>query len=476
MRSNFRNGQVMSPNPRNRYLLAIVLLSTSACLHAQTSSTAKRAAPPASSSEVSYPTRYELASVEDIQDVVDKIYRYVEQTTPVRIVDLETGASVGSIGRLPRNAALERTELLLLTYEWGITYSAMLELAEVTQNVRYRNYTHERLNAITKLAANAKKRPDAIEVAGKQSGRERALSVGSMIAPRSLDDSGSMCAALIKAHRSGVGGDLRPWIDNYVAYVSQRQFRLTDGTLARNRPLPSSLWLDDLYMSVPCLAQAGKLTGDRRYFDDAAKQILQFAERMFVPERALFMHAWVQDMNPHPVFHWARANGWAVMAMVELLEVLPEDHRDRAAILDLFRKHMRGIAAVQGHAGLWHQLLDRANSYEETSASAMFVYGFARGINRGWLDPLAFGPATSLGWNALTTRVNKLGQVEGTCVGTGVGWDPMFYMYRPVDVHAAHGYGPTLLAAAEMIELRRGKGAKAVQNGGLQFGEATSKH
>jgi hypothetical protein len=52
----------------------------------------------------------------------------------------------------------------------------------------------------------------------------------------------------------------------------------------------------------------------------------------------------------------------------------------------------------------------------------------------------------------------------------------MFYMYRPVDVHAAHGYGPTLLAAAEMIELRRGKGAKAVQNGGLQFGEATSKH
>jgi len=307
-------------------------------------------------------------------------------------------------------------------------------------------------------------------------GAQRVLTMRSMIAPRSLDDSGSMCAAMIKAHRAGIGGELRPWIDNYLDYVSNEQFRLSDGTLARNRPMANSLWLDDLYMSVPCLAQAGKLTGDARYFDDAAKQILQFAQRMFVPERGLFMHGWVQDMNPHPVFHWARANGWATMAMVELLEVLPEDHRDRARILDLFRAHSRGLAAVQGHAGLWHQLLDRSESYEETSASAMFVYGFARGINRGWLDPLAFGPATSLGWNAVATKVNERGQVEGTCVGTGMGWDPMFYMYRPVHVLAAHGYGPMFLAGAEMIELRRGKGAKANMNGGLQFGTAVTRH
>ena len=73
-----------------------------------------------------------------------------------------------------------------------------------------------------------------------------------------VDDSGSMCAAMIKAHRAGVGNDLRPWIDNYVQYVSGTQFRLADGTLARNRPLPESLWQDDLYMSVPCLAQMGQ--------------------------------------------------------------------------------------------------------------------------------------------------------------------------------------------------------------------------
>jgi rhamnogalacturonyl hydrolase YesR len=231
------------------------------------------------------------------------------------------------------------------------------------------------------------------------------------------------------------------------------------------------LWLDDLYMSVPCLAQAGKLTGERRYYDDAAKQILQFADRMFVEDKGLFMHAWVQDMKHHPAFHWARANGWAIMATVELLEVLPEDHPARPRILALLRAHAAGLTAVQGHAGRWHQLLDRSESYEETSASAMFVFAITRGINRGWLDPLAFGPAVSLGWNSVVARVNAKGQVEGTCVGTGVGWDPMFYMYRPVHVLAAHGYGPVFLAGAEMIELRKVY-PSITHDGGVQFGKA----
>lgn len=424
---------------------------------------------------VPYPTPYEPASIEAIQRTLDRVFAYVEETTPIRIVNAESGEEVHA-QTLPKQAAMQRTDLLMLTYEWGVTYSGLMLAADVSDIARYRDYTHERLSTIARLATHAKKHLSEDELTQAMPGAQRVLTMRSIIAPRSLDDSGSMCAAMIKAHRAGIGGELRPWIDNYLDYVSNKQFRLSDGTLARNRPMPNALWLDDLYMSVPCLAQAGKLTGEAKYFDDAAKQILQFAQRMFVPERGLFMHGWVQDMNPHPVFHWARANGWATMAMVELLEVLPENHRDRARILELFRAHSRGLAAVQGHAGLWHQLLDRSESYEETSASAMFVYGFARGINRGWLDPLAFGPATSLGWNAVATKVNERGQVEGTCVGTGMGWDPMFYMYRPVHVLAAHGYGPMFLAGAEMIELRRGKGANANMNGGLQFGTAITRH
>jgi rhamnogalacturonyl hydrolase YesR len=414
--------------------------------------------------KVEYPIPYEPASIEDIRATLERVHAYLLQASPVQVLNGDTGEPA-DLDKLPEHVALARTDFQILTYEWGVTYAGMLLAAQVTGDTRYREYTQQRVSAIAMLAAQAKKNPLPQVAHG--------LGLRSIVAPRSLDESGAMCAALIKADLAGLGNQkLRPWIDNYVRYVSAGQLRLADGTLARNRPLPNSLWLDDLYMSVPCLAQAGKLTGERRFYDDAAKQILQFADRMFVKDRRLYMHGWVQGMEHHPAFHWARANGWAIMATAELLDVLPADHPDRPRILALFREHAAGLIANQGHAGLWHQLLDRRESYEETSASAMVVFGIARGINRGWLDPLAFGPPASLGWNAVASKVNAKGQVEGTCVGTGMGWDPMFYMYRPVHVLAAHGYGPLFLAGAEMIELRKGNANIGVHDGGVQFGKS----
>lgn len=454
-------------------LCAVTLLASASTAMAQSTATQIHTPPQVDPGVYSgrvtpnYPTPYEPASPQSIEATLQRVHAYLEQAAPLRVVDGTTGAVVPDLKKLPAQVALDRTDLLILTYEWGVTYSGMLLAADITGDARYRTYTQDRLAGIATLATHAKKH---LAADGSVPTVAHGMSMRSILKPRSLDDAGAMCAAMIKANRAGVGKDLRPWIDNYVQFVSGTQFRLADGTLARNRPLPDSLWLDDLYMSVPCLAQAGKLTGDSRYFDDAAEQILQFAERMFVKERGLFMHGWVQGMQPHPVFPWARANGWATMAMVELLEVLPENHPSRAKILDLYRAHAASLAAAQGHAGLWHQLLDRRESYQETSASAMFVYSLARGINRGWLDARAFGPAVSLGWNAVTTKVNEKGQVEGTCVGTGMGWDPMFYMYRPVHVLAAHGYGPVFLAGAEMIALLRSQADIVTHDGGVQFG------
>jgi rhamnogalacturonyl hydrolase YesR len=158
-------------------------------------------------------------------------------------------------------------------------------------------------------------------------------------------------------------------------------------------------------------------------------------------------------MDVHPEFRWARANGWALMTLVELLEVLPEDHAGRAPVLGLLRDHVRGLTARQSGSGFWHQLLDRNDSYLETSATAIYAFAMARAINRGWIDPVAYGPAALLAWHAVTTKVNAQGQVEGTCVGTGMGFEPAFYYHRPTSPFAAHGYGPVLLAGAEMIRL-----------------------
>lgn len=423
--------------------------------------------------EPKYPTPYAPASVTEIEEVLRRVHGYLEKASPVVLRNPETNQLVTDFSQLPPRVVIESGDFRIVSYEWGVTYAGMLLASEMTGDARYRDYATRRLDMMAKLATHAKAQAASAPPADPTEMRRNQLRA--ILAPRSLDDSGAMGAAMIKALRSGASTELRPWIDSYLSYISKGQMRLSDGTLARNRPLLNSLWLDDLYMSVPALAQMGKLTNDPSYFDDAVKQIVQFNQRMLVREKGLYMHGWVEGMAEHPVFFWARANGWAVMATVELLDVLPPEHPAHAKILEIFRTHVRGLAAVQGHDGLWHQLLDRPESYAETSASAMYVFAIARAINRGWIDTLAYGPMVSVGWNAIVRKVNAEGQVEGTCIGTGMGWEPMFYMYRPVSVYAAHGYGPVLLAGAEMLTLRKGKGAEAViHDGGLHFSHSPS--
>ena len=269
--------------------------------------------------------------------------------------------------------------------------------------------------------------------------------------PEALDFAGALCAAFIKAKQEGLKANADPLINNYIDYISNKQFRLKDGTLARNRPQDNTLWLDDMFMSVPALAQMGKYTGEVKYFDDAVKQVNQFSQRMFNHEKGIYMHGWVESMAVHPQFHWARANGWAVMTMVELLEVLPKNHPGYAGVLAQLQAHINGLVKYQDGTGFWHQLIDRNDTYLETSATAIYTYAIARAINRGYIDKMTFAPAVLLGWNAVATKVNKKGQVEGTCVGTGMGFDPAFYYYRPINVFAAHGYGPVLLAGSEVL-------------------------
>jgi len=392
-----------------------------------------------------YPVPYKAVKAEEVTEVLNRIYNYLEASSPARLVDRQTKAEVADLSKINSNTVFDQVVFRLVSYEWGVAYGAMLLAGEITGDRKYTDYTLKRMNLIAQLSKYYKS-------AGTQ---QSSSPVRSVLDPRALDDAGSMCAAMAKTLNAGGSPDLRPLTENYINYISAKQFRLKDGTLARNRPLPNALWLDDLYMSVPALAQMGKLTGDKKYFDDAAKQILQFSQRMFNKNKGLYMHGWIQEMNVHPEFYWARCNGWALLAMSELLDLLPENHPSRTAILDLFRAHIRGLASYQSGTGFWHQLIDRNDSYFETSATAIFTYCIAHGINKGWIDAGAHGPMAVTGWNAVQTKVNGQGQVEGTCVGTGMAFDPLFYYNRPVNVAAAHGYGPVIMAGAEMIKLSK---------------------
>ena len=340
------------------------------------------------------------------------------------------------------------------SYEWGVTYSACLDAAKASGDRKYAAYVEQNFKAIADAFPGAMK--------DLKKGKTLDTAIRKVVDPHALDDAGAICAAMIKAEldarknpktRATQVINTAPVIENYSQYIMTKEFRLADGTFARKRPHKNTVWLDDMFMAIPAIAYMGAYTNDSKYFDEAAKQIMLFKDKMWVKEKKLFRHGWVEAMNPHPAFHWGRANGWAILTMCEVLDVLPENHPQRGAILDLLRQHIEGLVALQGKNGFWHQLLDRNDSYEESSCTAIYTYCIAHAINQGWISALAYGPAVQLAWHAVEASIDAQGRFMNTCVGTGMGFDPAFYMYRPVSTAAAHGYGPAIWAGAEMLRL-----------------------
>jgi rhamnogalacturonyl hydrolase YesR len=196
----------------------------------------------------------------------------------------------------------------------------------------------------------------------------------------------------------------------------------------------------------------GRLTGDGRYWDDAIKQVTQGSARLFDEDKGLYDHGWSENTDGYdPRFYWARANGWAALAMTELLAELPAGFSGRDRVLEYYRQLLRSVVEQQDGTGLWHNMLDRRQTYLESSASAMFVYALARGVNEGWLSPI-YGPAAISGWNGLATRVLPDGRVDGICEGTTYANDHTYYEFRGASADTVF-VGPVLYAGVEIIRL-----------------------
>ncbi len=407
-----------------------------------------------------YRVGYGIPAADEVKQVMKRVLRYMEQETPAALVDRRTGREVTDLNRIDEQTQLQRGGFRLTSYEWGVSYSGALAAYEATGDRAYLDYVLQR----HRLLADAAPAFRRLHEAGKCiDGNMRQV-----IDPHALDDAGAVCCSMIKAQLMDPSLPLRPLIDNYIDYILNEEYRLADGTFARLRPQKNTVWLDDMFMGIPAVAWMGRLTGERKYYDEAARQVLLFASRMWVPEKRLFRHGWVEAMQPHPAFFWGRANGWAILTLCEVLDVLPADHPQRPKILELLRSHAEGLAALQHPDGYWHQLLDRPETYLESSATAIYAGCLARAVNRGWIDARAFGPVALQAWHAVAASVNEQGQVENVCVGTGMGFDAAFYACRPVHVMAAHGYGPVIWAGAEMIELLRKQHPK-LNDSAVQF-------
>lgn len=394
---------------------------------------------------------------------MDRILQRLDTNAPTRIIDARTHQVITDFSKPVPDAVMDRgteKKFAPLAYTMGVINSGLLAATKATGDKRFADFTARQFQFYADHLPALSAWP---------SDDERRNPFRDLLQPYSLDSCGAMGTSMIQARLMGVGPNMKTVIDRWANYVHTQQFRLADGTLARNYPFPESVWLDDAYMGIPILAEMGKLSGDHAYTDDAIKQAKLFYKHLFVPSANLFTHAChMGDVTDQPHYFWGRANGWYIMALVTLLDTLPPNHPARPELIDILRQHAKGLASCQSGAGLWHQMLNRPDSFLETSCTAMFVYSLAKAVNNGWLDPEIYGPVAISGWDGLSTRVTSDGRVEGVCVGTGYAADYVFYYHR-LSTDDAHGYGPTLLAGSEMIRLMQnpklwiyGGGGKAI--------------
>ncbi|MDE5870816.1 MAG: glycoside hydrolase family 88 protein [Muribaculaceae bacterium] len=371
-----------------------------------------------------YKTPYGQLNPDSVKADVDRVFNYIESVTPAKMTD----------------GKVNQGTYRLTSYEWAVMYDALLDAAKITGDRKYADYVSDRIRF---LAEEADKASDVSD-----DGQLRQVKD-----PRTLDDAGAMAGAWMRAAMADSTLRISPYIEQYWAVVEQSPVHLADGTIARNRPHYNAIWLDDMFMALPSMAVRSKYKDHPEQLDEAARIATGFFKRMWMPEKRIFRHGYLEDATHQPSMAWGRANGWAILTLCQLLDYLPENHPKRAEILDMYRKHAAGLAELQGIDGFWHQLLDRPETYEETSATAIFAYALAHGVNEGWLEATTYGPVAQLAWEAVSTKINPKGEVEGVCVGTGMGFDPAYYAYRPVSVKAAHGYGPAIWAGAEVYRM-----------------------
>lgn len=280
---------------------------------------------------------------------------------------------------------------------------------------------------------------------------------GQVFITEELDDCGAMGASVIEVYRRDPQKRYRKYITEAANHVSTLQHRLDDGTLVRTFPHMYSLWGDDLYMGIALIARMSDLPDEEKksdYLEDAMRQVINYHHYLFNEDVGLMHHCWYSDVRRPNAAFWGRVNGWALLAHVDLLDRLPEDHPQRPLLIKLLQRHILGIARYQGPNGLWHQLLDKVDSYEETSCSAIFSYVIARAVNQNYIEP-RYASIAKHGWEGVKTRVHPDGQVEGVCTGTGVSDDLVHYYRRPTPLNDIHGIGFVLLAGTEVMRLSK---------------------
>ena len=228
------------------------------------------------------------------------------------------------------------------------------------------------------------------------------------------------------------------------------------------------MWLDGLYMAGPLLAHYAALAGKPDYLELAIRQIFIMYAHMRDPKSGLLYHGWdptgkAEWANPETGCSpeiWARACGWFVLAVAEMLDYIPEDHPQRAKIIAIQQELIEAVVRNQSDEGRWYEVVDKwqeAGNWPENSGTCLFIYSICKGIRKGYIDKKFFAAAKRAYDRVIETLLPapegefSLGDVcVGTCIEEGT-YD--YYIHRARIENDLHGMGAFLLMIGEMGQL-----------------------
>lgn len=382
---------------------------------------------------------------QDVMNTIKKVANHVVINTTYMYYDRSTGAMVTDLQKhgytrnvVPQNGYND------WKYWNGVIHIGFDRLGEATGEAKYKDYTRKNFEFFFKDMEYLRPLYD-----GKG---QWSFPMAQALNITELDDCGAMGASLIELYTTDKKPEYKKYIDAAANHIMNKQMRLADGTYSRPHPFHNTVWADDLYMSIAFIARMGKLTGEVKYFDEAARQVELFHKHLYDPRVGLMWHCYYDDVKANGGAFWGRCNGWMMMATADLIHLMPANHPKRGEMIAYLTKQILDVARYQSPTGLWHQVLDKEDSYLETSCTAMFTYSVALAINNGWLDARYKSIAMN-GWRGILTQITSEGAVTNICMGTGIGNDIQFYYDRPAPYNDIHGLGSIFLAGLEIAKM-----------------------
>jgi unsaturated rhamnogalacturonyl hydrolase len=261
------------------------------------------------------------------------------------------------------------------------------------------------------------------------------------------------------------------YLDRFIGQLKTHP-KTNSGGYWHKKIYPWQMWLDGIFMASPFMVRYAKEFNQPEWYDVAAFQVKEIYKRTLYAETGLLAHAWDESRSQkwcdpetgqshHP---WGRSIGWYVMAIEDILEYLPQNHKDRDSLILILNKTCEALLkAADPETGLYWQVLDqggREGNYLEASCSAMFTYAYARGAHKGYLDKKYLAVAErnfdSMVDKFITIDDKGLLTLTNICAVGGLGGNPYrdgsyeYYINEKKQDNDPKGVAPFILAAIEL--------------------------